>query len=163
MVSRDCKVHNFRSPFLFWSSGQDLVIRFYVKIPEEFVCVILQDGCLVVHIPFICMVKFKFLAQFLVDHFAYPVVSNLILFCVNLLHSLTMWFMVSSQSPHNLHLLFCRKCMYICILTLIWLFLIALFCAAIRRDSVSLLRFPFFSHFHVFSWEMSLISRLKHP
>ena len=27
--------------------------------------------------------------------------------CVNLLHSLIMWLMVSSLSPHNLHLLFC--------------------------------------------------------
>ena len=28
-------------------------------------------------------------------------------FCTNLLHLLIMWFMVSSLSPHNLHLLFC--------------------------------------------------------
>ena len=39
--------------------------------------------------------------------------------------------------------------------------LIALFCAAIRRDSVSLLRFPFLSHVHVFLCEMSLVSLLK--
>ena len=32
--------------------------------------------------------------------------------------------------------------------------LIALSCAAIRRDSVSLLRFPFLSHIHVFSRDM---------
>ena len=31
-------------------------------------------------------------------------------FCANLLHSLIMWLMVSSLSPHNLHLLFC--CVY---------------------------------------------------
>ncbi len=36
-----------------------------------------------------------------------------------------------------------------------------LFCAAIRRDSVSLLKFPFLSHVHLFSREMSLVSRLK--
>ena len=35
----------------------------------------------------------------------------------------------------------------------------ALFCAAIRRDSVSLLRFPFLSHVQVFSREILLISR----
>ena len=39
----------------------------------------------------------------------------------------------------------------------------ALFSAAIRRDSVSPLRFPFLSHVHIFSSEMSLVSRLKHP
>ena len=53
-----------------------------------------------------------------------------------------MWLMVSSLSPHSLHLLFCWV---LPILALIWLVLIALFCAAIRRDSVSLLRFPFLS------------------
>ena len=37
----------------------------------------------------------------------------------------------------------------------------ALFCAAIRRDSVSLLRFPFLRHVHVLSCEISLISHLN--
>ena len=59
---------------------------------------------------------------------------------------------VLSLSPHNLHLLFCRV---LSILTLIWLVLIALFCAAIRSDSVSLLRFPFLSHVQVLSCQMS--------
>ena len=36
-----------------------------------------------------------------------------------------------------------------------------LFCAAIRRDSVFLLRFPFLSHVQVFSCEILLIRRLK--
>ena len=63
-------------------------------------------------------------------------------FCANLLHSLIMWLIVSSLSPHSLHLLFC--CI-LSILALIWLVLMALSCAAIRRDSVSLLRFPFLS------------------
>ena len=44
---------------------------------------------------------------------------------------------------------------------MVWLVLKALFCAAIRRDSVSFLRFPFLSHIHVFLCEMLLISRLK--
>ena len=63
-------------------------------------------------------------------------------FCANLLHSLIMWLIVSSLSQHSLHLLFCRV---LSILALIWLILIALSCAAIRRDSVSFLRFPFLS------------------
>ena len=41
--------------------------------------VILQDRCWVVHIPFVSMVKFKFLAHFPVDRLADPVVSRLIL------------------------------------------------------------------------------------
>ena len=36
-----------------------------------------------------------------------------------------------------------------------------LFCAAIRRDLVFLVRFPFFSYVHIFSYEMSLDSLLK--
>ena len=65
--------------------------------------------------------------------------------CANLLHSLIMWLIVSSLSPHSLHLLFC--CV-LSILALIWLVLMALSCAAVRRDFVSLLRFPFLR----FSW-----------
>ena len=68
--------------------------------------------------------------------------------CANLLHSLMIWLIVSSLSPHSLHLLFC--CV-LSILALIWLVLMALSCAAIRRDSVSLLRFPFLSQVQV-SW-----------
>ena len=68
--------------------------------------------------------------------------------------------MVSSLSPHSLHLLFC---FVLCILALIWLVLMALFCAAIRRDSVSLLKFPFLSHVQVLLCEMLFISRLNRP
>ena len=81
-------------------------------------------------------------------------------FWANLRHSLIMWLVVLSLPSHNLHLLFC------CVLStlaLIWLVLIALFSTAIRRDSVSLLKFPFLNHVHVFLWEMLLISRLKRP
>ena len=90
-----------------------------------------------------------------------PTQSCLVLypFCANLLHSLIMWLMISSLS-HSLHLLFC--CV-LSILTLIWLVLTALFCSAIRVDSVSLLKFPFLSHVQVFSCEMSFISCLKRP
>ena len=54
--------------------------------------------------------------------------------CANLLHSLIMWLIGLSLSPHSLHLLFC--CV-LSILALIWFVLMALSCAAIRRDSVS--------------------------
>ena len=51
---------------------------------------ILSDRCWVVHLPFFRIVKFKFLAQFPVDHLAHPVVSSLMLllfkvFCIRLL------------------------------------------------------------------------------
>ena len=81
-------------------------------------------------------------------------------FCANLLHSLIMWLIVSSVWLHSLYLLFCRV---LSILTFIWLVLMALFSAAIRRDSVSLLRFPFLSLVQVFLCEMVFISRLKRP
>ena len=81
-------------------------------------------------------------------------------FCANLLHSLIMWLIVSSLSPHSLHLLFC--CV-LSILALIWFVFMALSCAAIRRDSVSLLRFPFLSQVQVFWCEMLFIRRLKWP
>ena len=84
----------------------------------------------------------------------------LLSFCDNLLHSLIMWLIVSSLSPHKLHLLFCWV---LSVFALIWLVLMALFCAAMRRDLVSLLNFSFLSHVHVFSCEMSLVSRLKRP
>ena len=48
-----------RSPGLFLTS--------YLKIPENFVCLILQDGFWFVHVPFGSMIKFQFLAQFPVD------------------------------------------------------------------------------------------------
>ena len=79
-------------------------------------------------------------------------------FCANLLHSLIMWLMVSPRSPHDLHLLFCRV---LSILALIWLVLMALFCAAIRRDSVSLRHFLFLNHVQVFLREMLFIRRFK--
>ena len=37
----------------------------------------------------------------------------------------------------------------------------ALFCATIKRDLVSLVRFPFLSHVQIFSCEISLVCRLK--
>ena len=50
------------------------------------------------------------------------------------------WLLVSSLSPRSLHLLFC--CI-LSIFTLIWLVLIAFLSTAIRKDSVSPLRFLF--------------------
>ena len=90
VVSWDSKVHNSAGSLLFiyflkiiTRSGRLAEIggiSLHLKIPEEFVCLVLHDRCWVVHIPFVRMVKFKLLAQFPVDHLAQPVVYSLILF-----------------------------------------------------------------------------------
>ena len=115
----------FADYYKVWSSGRDYGIRLYHKIPEELVRRILQDRFWIVHIPFVCMAKLQFLAQFPVDHLARPVVSSLVTFCANLLYSLILWLIVSSLLPHNLHLLCCCS---LSIHALIWFVLTALFC-----------------------------------
>ena len=70
-----------------------------------------------------------------------------------------MWLMVLSLSPHSLHLLFC--CV-LSILALIWLVLMVLFCAAIRRDSFSLLKFPFLSQVQVLLFILILVCFFLH-
>ena len=82
----------FSSSFFFFGSGEINYYRFFVFWPrldyllvsqncKEFLASLFQErilgscfGC-----SFVLMVKFKLLAQFLVDHFPYPVVSCLIL------------------------------------------------------------------------------------
>ena len=68
--------------------------------------------------------------------------------------------MILFLSPHHLRLLFSCN---LSVVALLWLVLMVLFCAAIRRDSVSLLRFHFLCHVHDLSSEMSLVSHLKRP
>ena len=77
-----------------------------------------------------------------------------------LLQSHIMWLIVSFLLPHNLHLQFCSV---LFILALIWFVLKTLFCVVIKRDSVSFLRFPLLNHVGYFSYDMSLVSRLKRP
>ena len=132
-----------------------------VCISKSLMCVCVSFSGIdfgVEHIPFVRMVNFQFLAQWI----TLPTQLFLVLysFGASLLQSLIIWLIDSSLSPHNLHLLFCS---ILSILALIWLVFIALFCAAMNRDSVSLLRFPLFSQVHVFLCEMSLVSHLKHP
>ena len=68
-----------------------------------------------------------------------PIQSCLVLYslCANLLLSLITWLMISSLSPLNLHLLFC--CV-LSILALIWLVLMAFFCAYYYYYYYSLIR-----------------------
>ena len=86
----------------FQYSGHHQVICLYLKIPEDVVQLILLNRFQFVHIPFLWLVKFKFLAQFPVDHFARLVVSNLIYLITNLLHLLIILLIILSLSPHNL-------------------------------------------------------------
>ena len=98
VVRQDSKVDNFASSLfllIIIRSGLLAEIRWSVCVSKSHrsLCV---DWCWVLHIPFVRMVKFKFLAHLPVDSF-----------CANLLHSFIMWLMVSSLSLHSLHLLFC--------------------------------------------------------
>ena len=100
--------------------------------------------------PFVRMVKFK---PCTVPSSMPSICLVLYSFCANLLHSL-IWLIVSFWPPNNLHLLFCYV---LSILALTLPVAMAFFCATIRRDSVSLLRFPFFRNVQVFSCEISLV------
>ena len=69
-----------------------------------------------------------------------------------------MWLNVSTLSPYNLHMLYSVayyqfSLEYNC----------SLFCAAIRRDSVSYFRFSVLGHAHVISYAISAVCRLKYP
>ena len=110
----------------------------------------MDSGLCIYHL-FVCSnLNFLYNSQWI----AFPTQSCLVLyfFCTNLLNSFIMWLIFSSLSPRNLHLLFCCV-MYFC-------FYMAFFCVVIRRNSVSLLLFPFLSHVQVFSCEISLVFRL---
>ena len=54
-------------------------VRLYLKVPEVFVRLILQERFWVVHIPFGRMFKLQFLAQFPVDQFGLPLLLLLLL------------------------------------------------------------------------------------
>ena len=150
--SRDIKVDNFANSLFFiiiiWS-GLLADIRWSVRMSTSYrsLCVSFSNtrtGLCIYHLLVWSNLNFLLISQWII----LPTESCLVLysFCANLLHSL-MWLIVSSQSPLSLHFLFCWV---LSILALMWLVLMALFCAAIRRDSVSLLNFPFLSQVQVF-------------
>ena len=100
------------------------------------------------------MLKLQFLAPFPVDNLAHPVVFRFVHFLSEFAaftYYVTDRFVSINSYPTSI------VCCVWSILVLIWLVIMALFCAAIRRDSVSLLRFLFLIHAHVFSGEMLLI------
>ena len=166
MVSRDCKVPNFASSLflllIIIRSGLLAEIRWSVWMSKSHRSLCLSfsrtgAGLCIYHLLVWSNLNFLYISQWI----TLPTPTCLVLysFCANLLHSLIMWLMISSLSPHSLHLQF--SCV-LYILALIWLVPMALFCAAISRDSISFLKFPFLSQAHVFSREM-FNSRLKRP
>ena len=129
------------------------MIRLYVKIPEEFVYLIIQDRCCVLLIPLVHMVKFKFLTEFPVDHL-----------CQTSLSAFICYIRLFCDWSFFLCLYITRQMLFCCvssILALIWMVFMALFRSAIRRDWVSLSKFPFLCHILVFLCEISFVSRFK--
>ena len=139
VVSRDSKVHKFASSLFFF---------FLVIISSSLLAKIRWSVCMSKSQRSLCVSFSRTDAGLCIYHFFIWSNSNILhifqwislstqlclvlySFCANLLHSLILWLMVSSLSSHKLHLLFC--CV-LSILALIWLVLMALFCAAIRRD-----------------------------
>ena len=74
-----------------WSSGRDLVIRLYLKVPEEFIPSFIQDRFWVVHIPFVRVVKLQLFVQVTLSTQSSRVLYS---FCANVLHSLIMGLVV---------------------------------------------------------------------
>ena len=120
MVCQDSKVHNspgslfFLFIFLFCWLSQGLVIWPRIGDPivsqnSREICVSHSPGQILgcAHTIWSYRQISIFFLQFSVNHF--PTQSCLVLcsFCANFLHSLIVWVIVSSLSPHNLHLLFC--------------------------------------------------------
>ena len=137
------------------------MICLYLKIPGNFVCFILLGGFWVLCIYHLFVwSNLNFLHSSLSIIFSTQLCQVLYSFCCNLQHLHIVWLIVSSRSPHNFHLLF--SCVSL-IFPLTYLVLMALFCAAIRRDLVAFLMFPFFSHAQVFTSEISLVCHLKYP
>ena len=148
MVRRDSKVDNFTNFIFFFlliiiRSGLLAGIRWSVCISKSrrSLCVSFSRtgaGLCIYHLFVWLNWNFLHISQW--TTLPTQLCLALYSFCANLLHSLIMWLIISSLSPHSLHLLFCWV---LSILALIWLVLMALSCAAIRRDSVSFLKFPF--------------------
>ena len=151
MVSQDSKVHNSTNSLFFFffllllliiiRSGRLAENRRSVCISksQRSLCLSFSrtdSGLCIYHLWIWSNFNFLHNSQWI----TLPTQSYLVLyyFCASVLQSLITGLVVSSLSPLNLPLLFC--CI-LSILALIWLAFMALFCGAIRRDSVSVLAF----------------------
>ena len=156
----DGKVHYSAGSFFCWLSiglvvqprfDADLFVS-QISKSQRILCISFSRMVSGLCIYYVCMVKFQFLAPFSVDHISYPVLSRLILFCANLLYSLMRLIILS-----NHHIIY----IYCFVASCFDIVLMVLFCAAIRRDSVSLLSYPFLSHVQIFLCKISLVYRWK--
>ena len=155
LLNRDSKVHKSASSLPFFlliikRFGRQVQIRLSICMSKYHwsLCVSFSrtyTGLCIYHLFVWSNLNFLHNSQWI----TLPTQSCLVLysFCANLLHSFIMWLLVLSLLPHYIHLLFC--CV-LSILSLILLVLMSLFCAAMRRNSISLLGFPFFSYVQFF-------------
>ena len=120
---------------------------------------IFLDGFWVVHITFVGMFKLKFLAQFLVNHPFNSVVSRLIIFLCYF--AAFTYYVIDRFVSITTQLTFAN------LLLIIYYYFdrvdsYGVVFDAIRRDSVSLISFPFLSHVQVFSCKILFICHLKY-
>ena len=81
VVSQDSKVDYFVTSLFFFCWLLSSLV-FWPRLGDPCECrvnVIISDRCWVLHIPFVRMIKFKFLARLPVDHLTDPIMSSLIL------------------------------------------------------------------------------------
>ena len=161
MVFQDGKVHNSASYLFFvdyhqvWSSSRYLVIRLNLKILENFMRLVLQDRFWFVHIPFIRMVKFQFIALFPVDHLTHSVVSCLILslywFASSTYYVIDRFISITTLPTFAILL----RLIYACF-DIVGPYNVILCCYQKRFSFI--LRFPFLSHVQVFLCEISFVA-----
>ena len=104
------------------------------------------------------MVKFKLIAHFPENYLPHPIASRLIL---ALLSFAAFAYVLDRFVSVTIYPIFAILLRLVCSCSDIVLW--ALFCAAITRYSVPLLRFYFLSPMKVFSWEISVVCRLRCP
>ena len=96
----------FADYYEVWSSGRDQVILLYDKSHRSLCESFSRTGAGLCIYNLLVWSNWNFLH--ISQWITLPIQSCLALsFCANLLHSLIMWLIVSSLSPHSLHLLFC--------------------------------------------------------
>ena len=84
--------------------------------------------------------------------------SGLVLYsiCANLRHSLIMWLILSSLSPHNLHLLFCCVLSILIFTWSLWRFFFCFVFLCCYQKRFNFSRFSFLCHVQIYSFEISL-------
>ena len=153
VVSRDRKVDKFASSLfllIIIRSGFVAEIRWFVCTSKSRwnLCVLFSmadDGLCIYHFFVWSNLNFLHISLWIILHIQLCLV--LYSFRANLLPSFIMWFTVSSLSLHSVHLIF--YCV-LSILALIWLVLTMMFCAAIRRYSVSFLYYYYYYYYYYY-------------